>query len=105
MALLLQSHGHHVLQADNGIQALQLAAEYQPEFALLDIGLPGMDGYELARRLREDPRTRRVRLIAVTGWGQDGDRARAQDAGFDAHLTKPADPDVVLAAVGAVQPM
>lgn len=68
--------------------------------ALLDIGLPGLNGYDLARRLRHDERTRNVRLIAVTGWGQDGDRARAREAGFDAHLTKPAEPDTLLAMIG-----
>ena len=105
MGALLEMHGHDVRIAHDGRSALRAAEDFLPDAALLDIGLPDLDGYELARRLREDPRTRRVRLIAVTGWGQDGDRARAQDAGFDAHLTKPADPDVVLAAVGAVQPM
>ncbi len=89
MAMLLQSYGHHVLQAANGIQALQLAAEYQPEIAILDIGLPGMDGYELAGRLRNDPRTDRIRLVALTGYGLKEDRKRALDAGFDLHLAKP----------------
>ncbi|MGV3742586.1 MAG: ATP-binding protein, partial [Burkholderiaceae bacterium] len=89
MAMLLQSYGHHVLQASNGIQALQLAEEYQPEFAILDIGLPGMDGYELAGRLRSDSRTDRIRLIALTGYGLKEDRHRALDAGFDLHLAKP----------------
>lgn len=89
MAMLLQSQGHHVLQAANGTQALQLAAEYQPDFAVMDIGLPGMDGYELARRLRSDVHTSAIRLIALTGYGLQEDRYRALDAGFDLHLAKP----------------
>lgn len=103
MGTLLELHGHDVRIAHDGRSALRAAQEFVPDAVLLDIGLPDLDGYEVARRLRQDPVTQRVRLIAVTGWGQDGDRARAQDAGFDAHLTKPADPDVVLAAVGDVQ--
>jgi signal transduction histidine kinase/CheY-like chemotaxis protein len=89
MGMLLQSHGHHVLQAANGFQALQLAAEYQPEFAILDIGLPGMDGYELAGRLRSDIRTSAIKLVALTGYGLEEDRYRALNAGFDLHLAKP----------------
>lgn len=65
---------------------------------VLDIGLPGIDGYELARRLRGSQQPA-LRLVAITGWGQDHDRARARDAGFDAHLTKPAEPDAVLAVI------
>jgi signal transduction histidine kinase/ActR/RegA family two-component response regulator len=89
MGMLLQSHGHHVLQAANGFQALQLAAEYQPDYAILDIGLPGMDGYELAGRLRSDVRTSAIKLIALTGYGLQEDRYRALNAGFDLHLAKP----------------
>jgi CheY-like chemotaxis protein len=79
---------------------MKVAFEFAPHAALLDIGLPGVSGYELARRLRDDHRTRGIRLVAVTGWGQDADRARARAAGFDAHLTKPAEPDRILAALG-----
>ncbi|MGC4086125.1 MAG: ATP-binding protein [Vicinamibacterales bacterium] len=95
----LTLQGHTVRTEYDATNALAAAADFNPHTALLDIGLPGMDGYELARRLRANDRTRNVRLIAVTGWGQDGDRARAKDAGFDAHLTKPADPDRILAVL------
>ena len=88
-ALMLRSMGHDVIEAYDGAEALQAARSIQPEIAFLDIGLPKMNGYELARRLREDPATRRIVLVAVTGWGQDGDRKLAAEAGFDLHLVKP----------------
>ena len=88
-ALMLRSMGHDVIEAYDGAEALQAARSIQPEVAFLDIGLPKMNGYELARRLREDPATRRIVLVAVTGWGQDGDRKLAAEAGFDLHLVKP----------------
>jgi PAS domain S-box-containing protein len=93
LALLLSLDGHTVRIARDGREALLLAESQRPEVALLDIGMPGLDGYELARRLRADPRHAGVRLIALTGWGQDEDRRRALDAGFDHHLTKPVDLD------------
>jgi signal transduction histidine kinase/ActR/RegA family two-component response regulator len=99
MADLLEMNGHQIWVAHDADAALTLANQYGPDVALLDIGLPGTDGYELARRLRRDPATQGMRLIAVTGWGQDGDRERARDAGFDAHLTKPADPRAILGAL------
>ena len=99
MATLLEVHGHTVAVATNAESALQAAIQMVPDVALLDIGMPGMDGYMLARRLREDTRTPPLRLIAVTGFGQESDRTRARDAGFDGHLTKPAEPDAILAAL------
>jgi len=81
--------GHEVVEAYDGAEALQKARSAHPEVAFLDIGLPKMNGYDLARRLREDPATRRIVLVAVTGWGQDGDRKLAAEAGFDLHLVKP----------------
>jgi signal transduction histidine kinase len=88
-ALLLRRLGHDVVEAHDGAEALQAARSLSPEIAFLDIGLPKMNGYDLARRLREDPETRRIVLVAVTGWGQDGDKKLAADAGFDIHLVKP----------------
>jgi signal transduction histidine kinase len=99
LGAILEHHGHAVSIAHDAETALQTAGEFAPDVALLDIGLPGLNGYDLARRLRQTEGTRHIRLVAVTGWGQDDDRARARDAGFDAHLTKPADPAQVLAAV------
>jgi CheY-like chemotaxis protein len=81
--------------AYDGPSALKLAAEFQPEVALLDIGLPVMDGYELAQRLRQQQPNPELRLVAVTGYGQESDRRRSLSAGFDAHLVKPLDFDVL----------
>ena len=85
----LSELGHTTRVAHDGPEALQIAAEFVPEVAVLDIGLPVMDGFELARRLREQPALRRARLIALTGYGQQEDRQRSAEAGFDAHLVKP----------------
>ena len=93
LALLLRLSRHEVWTAYDGGAALSLAAEHAPEVVLLDIGLPGMDGYEVARRLRELPQTRESLLVALTGYGQAEDRERSNAAGFDDHLVKPVDID------------
>jgi PAS domain S-box-containing protein len=85
----LTARGHTTRVAHDGPAALRLADEFLPDVALLDIGLPVMDGYELAHRLRERPPLRHIRLIAVTGYGQADDRRRSREAGFDVHLVKP----------------
>ena len=90
--MLLSLSGHHVRSAKDGLQALHMATEFRPEVVLLDIGLPLMDGYEVARRLRQTPQTAGALLIALTGYGQQGDRQRGRDAGFDGHMLKPVDP-------------
>jgi CheY-like chemotaxis protein len=84
---LLSLHGYQVAAAGDGLAALRLASEVKPHVIVVDIGLPGMDGYELARRLRLEFPT--VRMVAVTGYGQASDRTRSRAAGFDAHLVKP----------------
>jgi signal transduction histidine kinase len=85
--------GHDVCEARDGASGLALAAETHPDVALIDIGLPDVDGYEVARRLRAAPGGRRMGLIAITGYGQAEDQRRAYEAGFDAHLTKPVAPE------------
>jgi CheY-like chemotaxis protein len=92
LALLLHSLGHETAVAKDGSEALRLAQEFRPDIVLLDIGMPGMDGYEVVRRLRELRRGRPVRVVAITGWGQEADRERSREAGFDLHLVKPLDP-------------
>jgi CheY-like chemotaxis protein len=92
LAMLLRVGGHDVRTAHDGPTALQVAEAFRPEAVLLDIGLPRMDGFEVARRLREAEGTRKALLVALTGYGQEEDRRRSQDAGFDSHLVKPADP-------------
>ncbi|MGZ3457489.1 MAG: ATP-binding protein [Archangium sp.] len=95
LAELLRLHGHEVLVAHDGPQALTAAPPFEPQIAILDIGLPVMDGYELARRL-VGTLARTPLLIALTGYGQEHDRIRAREAGFDEHLVKPVDPKVLL---------
>ncbi|HEX5656877.1 MAG TPA: ATP-binding protein [Polyangiales bacterium] len=85
----LRVHGHEVHTAEDAASALALAQRTEPELAVLDIGLPGMDGYELARRLRQLPGFANIKLVAVTGYGQASDKERAREAGFDDHLVKP----------------
>ncbi len=91
IAMLLQVSGHEVRVVYSGQDALETAAEYQPDIILLDIGMPGMDGYEVARRLRAHTQLEKVKVIALTGYGQDADRLQSQEAGFDYHLVKPVD--------------
>jgi signal transduction histidine kinase len=92
LAVLLSERGHDVRVAHDGAEALATAARFNPDFAFLDIGMPKVHGYELARRLRDLPATAGCVLVAVTGWGQEDDRKRAREAGFDRHLVKPVDP-------------
>jgi len=94
MRLMLQFKGHDVRVAADGVQAVDTAATFGPHIAFLDIGMPRMDGYEAARRIRA-LLGRRVVLVALTGWGQDEDKHRSREAGFDHHLTKPPEPEVL----------
>jgi CheY-like chemotaxis protein len=89
LTLVLELEGHQVKTALDGPTALELAAEFRPDVILLDLGLPGMDGYAVARQLRARPETRNVLLIAVTGYGREEDRERTRATGFDHHLVKP----------------
>ncbi len=89
MSALLRLGGHEVAVCCDGPSGLEAASELQPEVILVDIGLPGMDGYEVANRLRQSPQYDRTMLVAITGYGQADDRRRAREAGFDHHLVKP----------------
>jgi two-component system CheB/CheR fusion protein len=95
IAMLLRLRGDEVCVAADGPTALKLATTFLPDIGLFDIGLPGMSGYELAARIRRVPSLERMFLVAITGRGQEEDRTRARDAGFDAHLTKPAEPEAI----------
>ena len=101
LRLLLESLGHRVVEAGDGPHALALALHHRPEVALIDVGLPGMNGYELAQSLRQRLTDHRMALIAVTGYGQADDRRRSKDAGFDAHLVKPVSPGVLSSLIAA----
>jgi CheY-like chemotaxis protein len=93
LAALLELWGHRVRVVHDGPAALQASAVDPPDVVLLDIGLPGMDGYAVAARLHEQATTRDARIIALTGFGQDADRRAALAAGFEDHLTKPVNPE------------
>jgi PAS domain S-box-containing protein len=100
LQLLLKSLGHETCVVYDGLQALRMAVEFRPDIVLLDIGMPGLDGYEVARRLRALKRERPLRIVAITGWGQDDARARSREAGFDLHLVKPVDPGMLTSVLG-----
>jgi CheY-like chemotaxis protein len=100
MGGLLQSLGHETCVVYDGLEALKMAVEFRPDIVLLDIGMPGLDGYEVARRLRMLKKDRTFRIIAVTGWGQESDRQKSQDAGFDVHLVKPVDRNELVQVLG-----
>jgi len=93
LATVLRLRGHEVFSASNGAIALETAGRHVPEVALLDIGMPLLDGYEVARRIRAQEWGKAMTLVALTGWGQDADRRRSREAGFDTHLVKPLDLD------------
>jgi CheY-like chemotaxis protein len=97
LGMLLRVTGHEVQLAHDGPSALTAASSFRPEVVLLDIGLPGMDGYEVARRLRRQEGSEKALLVALTGYGQAEDFRRSQEAGFDQHLVKPADPEMLTA--------
>ena len=101
LAEALEHSGHDVRVAYDGPAALRAAAEFQPRLALLDLGLPELDGYEVARRLRQSRPDDPLLLVAITGYGQDADRKRSAQAGFDRHLVKPVSVDDVLALAGS----
>ena len=101
LAHLVELRGHKVETTHSGSAALERLRVAVPDVILLDLEMPGMTGYEVARRVRSDERLRGVRLIAVTGYGQPGDRARARAAGFDAHMVKPVSPEALNAALEA----
>jgi CheY-like chemotaxis protein len=104
MRVFLELAGHQVQVAADGYSALAMLAQFPADVGLFDIGLPGLDGYELARRVRRDPVAGRMYLIAVTGWGQENDRQRAQESGFDAHVAKPTDPEEITRMLASVRP-
>jgi CheY-like chemotaxis protein len=93
--MLIELNGHEALIAENGVLGLEMLKTAHPDIALVDIGLPGMDGYEVARRFRAEPDGDRVLLVALTGYGSSADRDRSRQAGFDVHLLKPVDPDAL----------
>ena len=100
LAMLLSHSGHHTRIAHDGLEALEAAEGFRPEAIMLDIGMPRLDGFEVARRIREADWGRNVLLIALTGWGQEEDRLRSRDAGFDDHLVKPVAYETIVELLG-----
>ena len=103
LAMLLRTSGNDIRTAYDGAEAVQVANDFEPEVVLLDIGLPNMDGHEVAQRIRQEPWGRRTCLIAVTGWSDEADRARSRAAGFDHHLVKPLDTGHLAQLLGSVE--
>jgi CheY-like chemotaxis protein len=93
LGMVLELSGHEVHLAHSGAAALEIANQVRPDVAVLDIGMPDLIGYEVAKQIRQQPWGGRMVLIALTGWGQVNDKRRAETAGFDHHCTKPVDPD------------
>ena len=102
LSVMLKLGGHDVKIAFDGDRALEAAIEFHPQVILCDIGLPGMNGYEIAAQLRTYPQFKLTQLIAISGYGQEADLIRSKEAGFDYHLTKPVDPDMLKSMIGSV---
>lgn len=100
LAMLLSHSGHHARQAHDGIAAIEEAENFRPDAVMLDIGMPKLDGYEVARRIRQQPWGKEVLIVALTGWGQEEDRARSKEAGIDRHFVKPVEYSELLGLLG-----
>jgi CheY-like chemotaxis protein len=100
LRMLLELVGYEVAVASTGPEGVEKAVRWRPDAVLCDIGLPGLDGYSVAQRLRRNPATVNARLIAITAWGGEEDQRRGQEAGFDHHLVKPANPEQLLKLLG-----
>jgi two-component system CheB/CheR fusion protein len=104
LALILRCDDHDVRIAYDGPAALQVLSKLKPDVVLLDVGLPGMDGYQVARRMREEALESRLTIIAMSGYGQAEDHSQSMEAGCDAHLVKPVQPSVLRSMLGAQVP-
>lgn len=93
--MLLEMLGHETRIAHDGVEALEVADGFEPEVILLDIGMPRLNGYDTCRKLRERTWGKRALIVACSGWGQEEDRRKSREAGFDQHLVKPVSPDVI----------
>jgi CheY-like chemotaxis protein len=102
LAILLRLMGNVTHTANDGLEAVEAVTEFRPDVVLLDIGLPKLDGYEACRRIRQQPGGTDMVMVAVTGWGQDEDRLRSSEAGFDHHLVKPVDQQTLAGLLASV---
>ncbi len=103
LGAVLRLNGHDVRLASEAEAGIEIARRFQPHVILCDLGLPKKDGYEVARRVKGEPDLRGARLIAVSGYGQDDDRRRSREAGFDRHLVKPVEPDTLSALLQSMR--
>jgi CheY-like chemotaxis protein len=101
--MLLEITGHRTFVVHDGLEAIAAAEAHRPEVMLLDIGMPRLNGYEVCRRVRQQPWGEEIKIIALTGWGQDEDRRKSQEAGFDGHLVKPVDYNALLELLGSIR--
>jgi len=104
LAILLNLTGHKTHIAHDGLEAVEAAATFRPEVILLDIGLPKLNGYEACRQIRQQPWGKDIVIVALTGWGQDEDRRKSQEAGFDGHLIKPVEHAVLTKLLAELRP-
>ncbi|HVC93687.1 MAG TPA: response regulator, partial [Pirellulales bacterium] len=95
LAMMLKIMGNEVRTAHDGLEGVETAAAFRPDMILMDIGMPKLNGYDACRRIREQPWAKNVVLVALTGWGQEEDRRRSSEAGFNVHLVKPVDLDAL----------
>jgi len=103
LAMLLQAQGHVVLTAQDGRRAVEVAEAFAPDVILMDVAMPNLDGLEATREIRRRPWGQGIRIIALTAWGQETERRRTREAGMDAHLVKPIDPNVLAAVLRATE--
>jgi CheY-like chemotaxis protein len=103
LAMLLEITGHRTFIVHDGVAAIAAAEAHRPEVMLLDIGMPRLNGYEVCRRVRLQPWGAEIKIIALTGWGQEEDRRKSQEAGFDGHLVKPVDYNALLELLGSIR--
>jgi CheY-like chemotaxis protein len=103
--MLLKVMGNNVRTAHDGEEAVQAAGEFRPHVVLLDIGLPKMNGYDVCRHIRQQPWGKHIVLIAVTGWGQEDDKRKSEEAGFDRHMVKPVAPQALMTLLAELSPV
>ena len=103
LGMMLKIMGNHTATAYDGQTGVEVAERFRPDVVLLDIGMPKLNGYEACQRIREQPWGKSVILIAVTGWGQEEDRRRSHEAGFDHHMVKPVNPTALMKLLGDLQ--
>jgi CheY-like chemotaxis protein len=105
LAMMLELMGNEIRIAHDGLEAIETAADFRPDMILLDIGMPRLNGYDACRRIREQPWGRGTVIVALTGWGQEEDKRRSREAGFDHHLVKPIDPVTLGQLLAGAQPV